>query len=65
MTPYMKRMPGAVWTDISKGTWDVKYSVDTIEDLQKCEALIMECGEGARWQDYVEAHRRLYAKQPG
>lgn len=37
---------------------DVHYSVNTVEDLRTCEHLIAECGEGARWQDYVEAYRR-------
>lgn len=38
---------------------DVHYSVNTPEDLKKCELLIRECGEGASWQDHVEAYRRL------
>ncbi len=40
---------------------DVHYSVNTVDDLKKCEKLIEKCGEGARWQDYVAAHRELYA----
>ncbi len=40
---------------------DVRYSVDTVEDLKTCELLIAKAGEGARWQDYVDAYRELLA----
>ncbi len=40
---------------------DVHYSVNTVCDLQLCEAMLLMCGEGARWQDHVEAYRKIKA----
>lgn len=39
---------------------DVHYSVNTVEDLKMCERMIERVGEGARWQDYVNAYRELH-----
>ena len=36
---------------------DLKYSIDTIADLNQCERLIRTVGEAAPWQEYVKAIR--------
>lgn len=41
---------------------DIHYSVNTVEDLRLCEQLIEACGEGARYQDHVDAIRRLHVR---
>jgi spore coat polysaccharide biosynthesis protein SpsF len=38
---------------------DVHYSVNTVEDLKLCEQILAITGEGARWQDHVEAYRKI------
>ncbi len=38
---------------------DIHYSVNTIDDLRLCEHLIANCGEGARYQDHIDAIRAL------
>ncbi len=41
---------------------DVHYSVNTVEDLRLCEQILAITGEGARWQDHVEAYRKIKAQ---
>lgn len=41
---------------------DVHYSVNTLDDLRLCERLLAECGEGAHWEEHVEAYRRIHAQ---
>lgn len=65
VTPYLKRLPKAVARKWPEGEEDVKYSVDTVDDLEVCNALINYEGEGARWQDYVRAYRSLYGNDAG
>ncbi len=60
VTPYMRQMPGALTWRRPEGEEDVKYSVDDIDDLHVCEALLGECGPGATCHEYVKAYRRLY-----
>lgn len=38
---------------------DVHYSVNTVEDLNLCEQILAITGENARWEDHVEAYRKL------
>ncbi len=70
VTPYMKRMPGAKeWrntdADATLQRYEVKYSVDTVEDLEVCGDLLDECGEGASCGQYIKAFKELYGHQFG
>jgi spore coat polysaccharide biosynthesis protein SpsF (cytidylyltransferase family) len=56
VTTWMRQHPAAVCID--HGLYrDVKYSIDTVEDLRTCEALIGLCGDEAPMLAYVAAYR--------
>lgn len=60
VTSWIRRLPNAVLMTAPQDTTGIKYSIDTVDDLRVCEALLNECGAGATWQDYCAAYRRLY-----
>jgi spore coat polysaccharide biosynthesis protein SpsF (cytidylyltransferase family) len=57
VTTWMRKQTDAVELTGTEDLSDVKYSVDTVEDLAVCERLIAECGN-AGWRDHVAALRR-------
>ncbi len=57
VTTWMRQHPDAVKIDHELYK-DVKYSVDTVDDLRTCEELISRCGQGAEFLGYVAALRR-------
>jgi spore coat polysaccharide biosynthesis protein SpsF (cytidylyltransferase family) len=57
VTPWMREhLLSPVWN--GNGATDVKYSVDTVEDLAVCEYLLDQRGVGDSWQNLVAAFRR-------
>lgn len=38
---------------------DIHYSVNTVDDLRLCEHILAICGEGARYQDHIDAIREI------
>lgn len=61
VTTWMRHQPDALMP-VPAGDWsDVKYSVDTPEDLAVCAELIDRCGSGSTWNEYVHAFRAMTA----
>jgi spore coat polysaccharide biosynthesis protein SpsF len=58
-TTFIRKLAGSRSVESHPDYADVHYSVNTVEDLHLCERLYAMCGEGARWQDHVDAYRKI------
>lgn len=59
VTTWIREQGHAIQSPTGVDHSGVKYSVDTVDDLRLCEQLLNACGEGATWQRYSAAARRL------
>lgn len=56
VTTWMRTRPGIRIMPTGRDLSRVKYSLDTVEDLRRCESLLNLRGEGAHWESYVDTY---------